>query len=136
MVACLLWMQVVAGSSPVSLKCYGVCDVLVWACRFVAPEGRVQFPPYPPSSLARVVIGRACKALFHGFNSHRDVQKYRHIAQLVRATLWYGGDYRFKPCYAYFFLFQKTLYLESFLLNDIFISFQFFINFINQISNY
>lgn len=130
MVACLLWMQVVAGSNPVPLKCYGVYVVMVLACQCVILKERVQSPLYPPSSLARVVIGRVCKTLFHGFNSHRDVQKYRHIAQLVRATLWYGGDYRFKPCYAYFFLSPKTLYLESFFLNNIFISFQFFIHFI------
>ena len=70
-------------------------------------EGEGSIPSVPISSLARVVIGRVCKTLFHGFKSHRDVQKYRHIAQWVRATLWYGGGHRFKSCYAYFFFFKK-----------------------------
>lgn len=100
MVAFLLWMQVVAGSNPVSLKYDGVYNVMVLACQFVALKERVQIPLYPPSSLARAVIGGVCKTLFHGCKSHRDVQNYRHIAQLVRATLWYGGGYRFKSYYA------------------------------------
>lgn len=66
MVACLLWMQVVMGSSPISLKCDGVYVVMVSAYQCVILKERVQSPLYPYHPLPEWLLEESAKFFFMG----------------------------------------------------------------------
>ena len=117
MVAYQLWELGVMGSNPISLKCYGVCNVMVLACQCVVLKERVQFPPFPYHPLPEQLLGESAKLFFMGaipigMSKNIGIQ-FSWVEQLSDMEEVIGSN----PVMPIFSL-RKTLYLESFLAHN------------------
>lgn len=102
MVACLLWMQVVMGSSPVSLNVMGYIMYWFLSMQVCGTWREGSNPSIPTIIPCQRSNGSVCKTLFHRCKSYRDVH-YRWLAQLVRVSALQAEGHRFKSCITYHF---------------------------------